>query len=174
LRVDPDQRDRHTVCYAHERDKTPRLLQVIVACAGQRDGSCGPVETKMIWTSKLKFVLSLGAGLVIAPGLGVAAMTNIEWLSRMEQIELSRGTMADHVHAQGTVRAVDPGSGTVTILHPEIGSADKSIWMPSMTMVFHVSRSEVLRGVKAGDNVRFEAARRRGAVMVTRITRIDR
>ncbi len=128
----------------------------------------------MIWTSKLKFALSLGAGLVMAPGLGVAAMTSIEWLSRMEQIELRRGSMADHVHAQGTVRAVDPGSGTVTILHPEIGSADKSIWMPSMTMVFHVSRSEVLRGIKAGDNVRFEAARRRGAVMVTHITRIGR
>ncbi|WP_246742530.1 copper-binding protein [Microvirga splendida] len=128
----------------------------------------------MMWTSKLKFALSLGAGLVIAPGLGVAAMTSIEWLSRMEQIELSRGSMADHVHAEGTVRAVDPGSGTVTILHPEIGSADKSIWMPSMTMVFHVSRSEVLRGVKAGDNVRFEATRRRGAVMVTHITKIDR
>ncbi|MFC4172448.1 copper-binding protein [Microvirga sp. GCM10011540] len=126
----------------------------------------------MIWRSKLKFALSLGAGLVIFPGLGVAAMTGVEWLSRMEQVELSRGTMADHVHAQGTVRALDRASGTVTILHPEIGSADKSIWMPSMVMVFHVSRSEVLRGVKAGDAVRFEAARRRGAVMVTRITKI--
>lgn len=128
----------------------------------------------MIWFSKLRFAAALGAGFIIAPGLAFAAMTNIEWLSRMEQIELSRGTMADHVHAQGTVRAVDPGAGTVTVLHPEIGSADKSIWMPAMVMVFHVSRSEVLRGVKAGDTIRFEAARRRGAVMVTRITKIGR
>lgn len=126
--------------------------------------------TLTYWTRAL--VLSI---LIAPPSIAAAAQTTtVEWLSRMEQLELSRGNMSDHVHAQGTVQEVDRGAGAITIIAPEISSADKSIWMPPMRMVFHVTRSEVLRGLKAGDVVRFEAARRRGAVMVTRITRISR
>jgi Cu/Ag efflux protein CusF len=132
------------------------------------------MEAQVAQRLKLRFAVALCTGLALVAGPALASMTNIEWLTKMEQIELSRGVMADHVHAQGTVLAIDPGDGTITILHPEISSADKSIWMPAMRMVFHVTRSEVLRGVRAGEVVRFEAARRKGAVMVSRITRVAR
>lgn len=120
----------------------------------------------------IRKVAVLFAALAAVPNTSRAAMTSVEWITLMEQLELRRGNMSDHVHAQGTVRAIDQGAGSITILHPEISSADKSIWMPAMMMVFHVTRSAVLRGVKAGDAIRFEATRRKGAVMITRVTKI--
>lgn len=72
-----------------------------------------------------------------------------------------------HVHSRGQVRATDLGAGTITLVHPEVASPDKGIWMPAMVMVFHVTDPAKLRGVRPGDTVEFAAARRRGAVVVT-------
>lgn len=63
--------------------------------------------------------------------------------------------------AQGEIRKVDTENKKITIRHGEIKSLD----MPPMTMVFGVKEEAMLGKVKAGDKVRFNAARV-GAVFV--------
>jgi Cu/Ag efflux protein CusF len=52
------------------------------------------------------------------------------------------------------VRKVDMAQGKVTLKHGEIKNLD----MPPMTMVFSVKEKAMLKGVKAGDKVKFKAA----------------
>lgn len=70
------------------------------------------------------------------------------------------GDMAD-----GEVRKVDKDSRKITLKHGEI----KSLAMPPMTMVFHVSDAALLDKVKAGDKVRFTASNEGGKMTVTEI-----
>jgi len=67
--------------------------------------------------------------------------------------------------ADGEIRRVDKEAKKITIKHGEIRSLD----MPPMTMVFHVKDPALLEKVKAGDKVRFEAAKTGGQYFVTRI-----
>jgi Cu(I)/Ag(I) efflux system protein CusF len=53
-------------------------------------------------------------------------------------------------HGQGTVVAVDPQKGTVTLDHGAIPGL-----MPPMTMAFVVDSPEALRGLQPGDTVAF-------------------
>ncbi len=41
-----------------------------------------------------------------------------------------------------------------------------------MPMVFHITNRKMLEGLRSGDAVEFEAARLRGAVMLTSIRRL--
>ena len=54
---------------------------------------------------------------------------------------------------------VDAGLGTVTILSEEMHRPDKTVSMPSMIMVFHVTNRAMLQGLESKDVVEFEAAR---------------
>lgn len=60
--------------------------------------------------------------------------------------------------ADGEIRKVDKKARTVTIKHGPIPSID----MPAMTMVFDVKDRAMLRRVKAGDKVKFQAEMRPG------------
>ena len=53
-------------------------------------------------------------------------------------------------HGRGTVVAVDPQKGTVTLDHGDIPGL-----MPPMTMAFVVDAPEVLQGLQPGDAVTF-------------------
>jgi Cu/Ag efflux protein CusF len=53
-------------------------------------------------------------------------------------------------HGQGTVVAVDPQQGTVTLEHGAIPGL-----MPPMTMAFVVDAPEALQGLQPGDTVAF-------------------
>jgi len=55
--------------------------------------------------------------------------------------------------ADGEIRKVDRKAKTVTIKHGPIQAVD----MPAMTMVFQVKDPAMLKGVKAGDKVKFQA-----------------
>jgi Cu/Ag efflux protein CusF len=74
-----------------------------------------------------------------------------------------------HVHSRGRIESVDIEQGTVTMWHWELGSLDKSVWMPAMRMVFHVTNRSILRGLNPGDEVTFQATRLRNALMITKI-----
>ena len=76
-----------------------------------------------------------------------------------------------HVHARGQVQAVDmgPGAASVAIMTEEMKSADGSIRMLAMEMLFHVTNRRMLKGLRPGDLMEFEAARLRNAVMITNI-----
>ena len=61
------------------------------------------------------------------------------------------------------VRKVDKEAKKITLKHAEIKNLD----MPGMTMVFQVADPALLDKVKAGDKVKFSAAKTGGAYVVT-------
>lgn len=65
----------------------------------------------------------------------------------------------------GTVEKVDTGAGKITIDHGAIPNLN----MDAMTMVFRAQDPAVLKGVKAGDRIRFQADRVNGQISVVRI-----
>jgi Cu(I)/Ag(I) efflux system periplasmic protein CusF len=65
----------------------------------------------------------------------------------------------------GEVRKVDGTQGKVTIRHEAITNLD----MPAMTMVFSADKPDLLKGLKAGDRIRFRAESVAGAMVVTQI-----
>jgi Cu(I)/Ag(I) efflux system protein CusF len=70
-----------------------------------------------------------------------------------------------HGTATGTIQAIDPAAGTVTISH---GPVPELSW-PAMTMAFHASADQ-LQGLKPGDHVAFDFTM---AGMKATIDRID-
>ena len=64
---------------------------------------------------------------------------------------------------EGEIRKVDKDTKKITIKHGEIKNLD----MPGMTMVFQVENPALLDKVKAGDKVKFSAAKTGGAYVVT-------
>lgn len=69
------------------------------------------------------------------------------------------------VPADGQVVKIDEAAGKITLKHGPIKNLD----MDSMTMVFRVADPAMLKAVKSGDNVKFEADRVNGAITVTKI-----
>jgi len=65
----------------------------------------------------------------------------------------------------GTVEKVDTGAGKITIDHGPIPNLD----MDAMTMVFRTPDPAILKGVKAGDRIRFQADRVNGQISVVSI-----
>ena len=63
------------------------------------------------------------------------------------------------------VRKVDKDAGKLTLKHGEIRNLD----MPPMTMVFAVKDKAMLEQVKAGDKVKFKAAKEGGNYVVIEI-----
>ena len=76
-------------------------------------------------------------------------------------------TAAFSVHAaemtDAEVRKVDKEAKKITLKHAEIKNLD----MPGMTMVFQVADPALLDKFKAGDKVKFSAAKTGGAYVVT-------
>ncbi len=86
------------------------------------------------------------------------------------------GTMSDtampaemkHGNGVGTVTAIDPAKGTVTLDHGDIAELK---W-PAMEMGFS-AKPEVLAGIKVGDKVDFEIDWDGKAGTVTRLTKAE-
>jgi Cu(I)/Ag(I) efflux system periplasmic protein CusF len=66
---------------------------------------------------------------------------------------------------KGVVKKIDAGAGKITLTHGPIKSLDMD--EDNMTMVFRVKDPAMLRQVKAGDKVQFEAGRVDGKIAVT-------
>jgi Cu/Ag efflux protein CusF len=67
----------------------------------------------------------------------------------------------------GTVEEVDAAQGKITIDHEPIPNLD----MDAMTMIFRTPDPSILKGLKAGDRIRFQADRVNGRISVVRIQR---
>ena len=67
--------------------------------------------------------------------------------------------------ADAEVRKIDKEAGKITLKHGEIRNLD----MPPMTMVFSVKDKAMLEQIKAGDKVKFKAAKEGGNYVVTEI-----
>ena len=78
------------------------------------------------------------------------------------QMADAQSTMVD-----GQVTRIDQAAGKITMRHGPIKSLD----MDAMTMVFRVQDPAMLKGVKVGDKVKFEADRVNGQITVTKMQR---
>lgn len=123
-----------------------------------------PIIAAVVVASSLTFFAGSAVGQVLTPSPS-------EWLEKLDREHNQLVSPAGHVHARGQVRAVDPGPGgtSVTILVEPMESADGSIRMQAMEMPFHVTNRRMLKGLRPGDAVEFEATRLKSAVMVTNI-----
>lgn len=66
----------------------------------------------------------------------------------------------------GTITKVDTSAGKITIKHGPIKKFDMD---DGMTMVFRAQDSAMLKAVKAGDKIKFDAENVNGQFVVTRI-----
>jgi Cu/Ag efflux protein CusF len=78
---------------------------------------------------------------------------------------LASGALAATV--DGDVQKVDAAAGKVTLKHGPVPELD----MGDMTMVYTAKDPAMLKGLKAGDKVRFEPAEVDGKYVVTKIER---
>lgn len=80
-------------------------------------------------------------------------------------IGFSAAAFAQANTIDGSVEKIDQGAGKMTIKHGPIKNLD----MDAMTMVFRVKDPEMLKKVKVGQKIKFEADRVNGQITVTRI-----
>ena len=78
----------------------------------------------------------------------------------------SHGALAQSALIDGQVIKVDPSAGNITIRHGPIKKLDMD---QGMTMVFHAQDPEMLKAVKAGDKIKFDAESVNGQLTLTRI-----
>lgn len=69
--------------------------------------------------------------------------------------------------AAGEVKKVDESAGKITLKHGPIKNLNMD--EEEMTMVFRVSDPSMLKQVKVGDKVQFEAERQTGGITITKI-----
>jgi Cu(I)/Ag(I) efflux system periplasmic protein CusF len=84
---------------------------------------------------------------------------------------LSGGMLASVTRAQapmvnGQVTKIDESAGKITLKHGPIKKLDMN---EGMTMVFRVQDAGMLKQVKVGDKVKFDADRINGQITVTKI-----
>lgn len=117
--------------------------------------------------------LTLMLALASASASGQATVNPSEWLDRLDRHHRHLVSQQGHAHAKGHVQEIDAGPGTITLVAEEMRSADDTIWMPAMRMVFHVTNRQLLTALRPGDWVAFEAARLRGAVMIVDLRKLN-
>jgi len=74
---------------------------------------------------------------------------------------------AQEAMVRGEVKKIDDGAGKITLKHGPIKKLDMD--ENGMTMVFRVQDPAMLKQVKVGDKVQFEADRVNGQITVTKI-----
>jgi Cu/Ag efflux protein CusF len=79
---------------------------------------------------------------------------------------LANVTMAQSLMVNGRVTKIDESAGKITLKHGPIKKLDMN---EGMTMVFRVQDPAMLKQVKVGDKVRFDADRVNGQFTVTKI-----
>lgn len=89
-------------------------------------------------------MMTTAAALVLASGLSTAAFAQM---------------------VSGDVKKVDEAAGKVTLKHGPIPKFD----MGDMTMVYRVQDASMLKGLKAGDKVKFDADQIDGKYTVTKM-----
>jgi Cu(I)/Ag(I) efflux system periplasmic protein CusF len=80
-------------------------------------------------------------------------------------LSTSGPAVAQSAMADGEVTKIDAAQGKITLRHGPIKNLD----MDSMSMVFRVKDPALLKQVKVGDKIKFEADRVDGQITVTKI-----
>ena len=79
---------------------------------------------------------------------------------------LPKATVAQAPMVNGQVTKIDEAAGKITLRHGPIKKLDMN---EGMTMVFRVQDAAMLKQVKVGDKVKFDADRINGQITVTKI-----
>lgn len=116
---------------------------------------------------------SVVVALAASAASGQQTVAPSEWLGMLDRQHRHLVSPEGHAQAKGLVEAIDSGPGIVTLISDEMRSADKTIWMPAMRMVFHVTNRQLLEGIRPGNRVEFEAARLKGAVMIVGLKKVE-
>ncbi|RTL91565.1 copper-binding protein [Ancylobacter aquaticus] len=80
----------------------------------------------------------------------------------------STAALAQAAPVDGQITKIDEAQSKVTLKHGPIKNLD----MDGMTMVFAVADPAMLKAVKIGDKVKFEADRVNGRLTVTKIEKV--
>jgi Cu(I)/Ag(I) efflux system membrane protein CusA/SilA len=104
----------------------------------------------------MKFALILAAA-----ALTVAAGAHAQDVPK----PASAAAKADMPLADGEIRKLDAAAGLIVLRHGDI----PNLGMPGMTMAFDVADKKMLRDLKVGDKVRFQAEMVKGKATVTEI-----
>ena len=81
---------------------------------------------------------------------------------------LSTAALAQTAPVDGQITKIDEAQSKVTLKHGPIKNLD----MDGMTMVFAAADPAMLKAVKIGDKVKFEADRVNGRLTVTKIEKV--
>ena len=73
---------------------------------------------------------------------------------------------ADSATANGEVKKIDKAAGKISIRHEPIKKFDME---DAMTMVYRIKDPAMLKTVKVGDKIKFDADRENGVFTVTKI-----
>jgi len=84
----------------------------------------------------------------------------------LSSVALPQMSMAQSAMVNGQVTKIDEAAGKITLKHGPIEKLDMN---EGMTMVFRVQDPVMLKQVKVGDKVRFDADRVNGQITVTKI-----
>lgn len=82
----------------------------------------------------------------------------------------SLSATAEDAMVKGEVKKIDQAAGKITLNSGPIKSLDMD--EDNMTMIFRVQDPAVLKQLKVGDKVQFEAGRVNGQIMVTTIQKL--
>ncbi|MCS3731013.1 copper-binding protein [Bradyrhizobium betae] len=79
----------------------------------------------------------------------------------------SAAALAQAAMANGEVKKIDEAAGKITLKHGPIKNLDMD--EDGMTMVFRVQDPAMLKQVKVGDKVQFEAERATAGITITKL-----
>ena len=92
----------------------------------------------------------------------------IKTLSFTALLTLALTAAAQAQAVRGQVKKIDAASGRVTIDHGPIKKLD----MDAMSMVFRMADPAMLKNLKEGDRIQFDADRINGAFTVTKMRKV--
>ncbi len=84
----------------------------------------------------------------------------------LSAVALSKASVAQSAIFSGQVIKIDESAGKITLKHGPIKKLDME---DGMTMVFRVHEPSMLKQVKVGDKVKFDADRINGQITVTKM-----
>ena len=82
-------------------------------------------------------------------------------------LSMSFSASAQDAMVKGEVKKIDEGAGKITLSHGPIKNLDMTD--ENMTMVFHVQDPAVLKQVKVGDKVQFQAVRANAGITISKL-----
>ena len=86
----------------------------------------------------------------------------------LSAVGISPTVNAQTPEADGQITKIDAAAGKITMRHGPIKNLD----MDAMNMVFRVQDPAMLKGLKVGDKVKFEADRVNGQITVIKLQKI--